>query len=287
MGDSSWQDPRLAVDLSFLRRGSATLTVGDYPVGSSIQYSLSLEYRARRATLRRTRLGWPTDRASVPQIVHDGAVYQLGLEVVDNECRAWVLDPVFWATSEEEDSRWVTLVPIGDRVAAAAVERRYLIDQAGQAAAGPLTAPVPTEARVWEEEGRLERRLGISLPHAQQVRVGSESSFLRLGEPDYPAGVQIGSGTGRSDSEFVFPISLDGSHDGRVFVLDAGNARIQVFDALGRQVTGWGRKGSAEGEFDFGSGREPEDFAGSIAVDNEGFIYVADVGNRRIQKFAP
>ena len=31
----------------------------------------------------------------------------------------------------------------------------------------------------------------------------------------------------------------------------------------------------------------PEDFAGSIAVNREGFIYVADVGNRRIQKFAP
>lgn len=26
---------------------------------------------------------------------------------------------------------------------------------------------------------------------------------------------------------------------------------------------------------------------GSIAVDDDGFIYVADVGNRRIQKFAP
>jgi hypothetical protein len=29
------------------------------------------------------------------------------------------------------------------------------------------------------------------------------------------------------------------------------------------------------------------DFAGSVAVDDEGFIYVADVGNGRIQKFAP
>ena len=71
-------------------------------------------------------------------------------------------------------------------------------------------------------------------------------------------------------------------------MLDAGNARIQVFDPEGNYITRWGRKGSGDGEFDFGgSGGTPEDFAGSVAVDSEGFIYVADVGNRRIQKFAP
>jgi hypothetical protein len=31
----------------------------------------------------------------------------------------------------------------------------------------------------------------------------------------------------------------------------------------------------------------PAGLAGSIVVDHEGFIYVADVGNKRIQKFAP
>ena len=31
----------------------------------------------------------------------------------------------------------------------------------------------------------------------------------------------------------------------------------------------------------------PLDLAGSIAVDAEGYIYVADVANKRIQKFAP
>ena len=54
-----------------------------------------------------------------------------------------------------------------------------------------------------------------------------------------------------------------------------------------RQQKLQGRKGSDEGQFDFGSGNVPEDFAGSVAVDDEGFIYVADVGNQRIQKFAP
>ena len=72
-----------------------------------------------------------------------------------------------------------------------------------------------------------------------------------------------------------------------MYVLDAGNARIQVFDGDGKYVTQWGTKGTGEGEFDFGTGHGPEDFAGSIAVDDEGFIYVADVGNKRIQKFAP
>ena len=70
-------------------------------------------------------------------------------------------------------------------------------------------------------------------------------------------------------------------------MLDAGNARIQVFDLDGNYITQWGRKGSSAGEFDFGSGGAPEDFEGSIAVDSEGNIYVADVGNGRIQKFAP
>ena len=46
-----------------------------------------------------------------------------------------------------------------------------------------------------------------------------------------------------------------------------------------------------EGQFNFGLGNtaatgEP-DFSGSLAVDDDGFIYVADPINNRIQKFAP
>jgi hypothetical protein len=60
----------------------------------------------------------------------------------------------------------------------------------------------------------------------------------------------------------------------------------QVFDSQGQYLTQWGRPGSGPGEFDFGTGLSADDFAGSIVVDDDGFVDVADVGNRRIQKFA-
>ena len=65
---------------------------------------------------------------------------------------------------------------------------------------------------------------------------------------------------------------------------------IVVVDAERKYVTEWGGTGSGPGEFDFGPGTgsgTTRDLAGSVAVDDEGFIYVADVGNQRIQKFAP
>jgi len=97
----------------------------------------------------------------------------------------------------------------------------------------------------------------------------------------------MGVGVGMEPGEFLFPLSLDIGGDQRVYVLDAGNGRIQVFDFDGNYITQWGHRGSGPGAFDFGSGRVPEDFAGSIAVDDEGYIYVFDAGNRRIQKFSP
>jgi len=93
---------------------------------------------------------------------------------------------------------------------------------------------------------------------------------------------QIGS----DDGEFRFPLSLAVGPNQRIYVLDAGNARIQVFDSQGQYLTQWGRPGSGPGEFDFGTGLSADDFAGSIVVDDDGFVDVADVGNRRIQKFA-
>lgn len=67
-------------------------------------------------------------------------------------------------------------------------------------------------------------------------------------------------------------------HDGRIYVTDKFNSRVQVFDERGGVVSAWGLPGREEGEFDRPLG---------IAVDEGGLVFVVDDGNLRVQVFAP
>lgn len=131
---------------------------------------------------------------------------------------------------------------------------------------------------------------GVCLPGLNEIRIGTVPSGAE-GKWSTFLTSTIGPRLG-SEKGFLFnPISFDVEPDGRIYVLDAGNARIVVFDQGRKYVTQWGRRGDGPGAFDFGEGaRGPGgslDFAGSIAVDSQGYIYVADELNKRIQKFAP
>ena len=84
----------------------------------------------------------------------------------------------------------------------------------------------------------------------------------------------------------------------RAFVVNAGHSRIEVFQR-GHYLTRWGEEGEGDDQFRFagriqvivdmatGEEGEREVVAGGIARDAEGFIYVADTFNDRIQKFQP
>ena len=83
----------------------------------------------------------------------------------------------------------------------------------------------------------------------------------------------------------------------RAFVVNAGHSRIEVFHQ-GHYLTRWGEEGAGDDQFRFagrirvvdlvtGEVGEREVVAGGIARDAEGFIYVADTFNDRIQKFQP
>jgi hypothetical protein len=146
-----------------------------------------------------------------------------------------------------------------------------------------------SEMRIWEAASQT--RIGICVPDRHQILIGPTQVSV-FGYLDWPftigsAPTAVGIKADQEPGAFFYPLSFDVGSDGRIFVLDAGNARIQAFDAEGEYITQWGSRGTGDGQFEFGDGFRPEDFAGSVAVDDEGFIYVADVGNRRIQKFAP
>ena len=92
------------------------------------------------------------------------------------------------------------------------------------------------------------------------------------------------------------PIAVALGPDGRLYVIDAGPARIAVFDRDGRFLADWGGAGGDAGQFRFrrpGQCRDapPEDCApddgGGVAVDGQGRVYIADYGNNRVQVFSP
>jgi len=72
---------------------------------------------------------------------------------------------------------------------------------------------------------------------------------------------------------------------GFVYVVDSSHNRIEKFDANGGYVTSWGRRGTEPGQFSFGSSQDPtKPPGGGIAVSG-GWVFVADSGNNRIERF--
>ncbi len=72
---------------------------------------------------------------------------------------------------------------------------------------------------------------------------------------------------------------------GNVYVVDSSHNRIEKFDPNGNFLTSWGHHGSELGEFSFGSSQNyTQPPGGGIAVAGN-YVYVADSGNDRIERF--
>ena len=79
-----------------------------------------------------------------------------------------------------------------------------------------------------------------------------------------------GHGNGQFDNAYDGVVD----RDGRLYVVEVFNHRVQVFTGEGEFITAIGSEGSGDGQFKYPSG---------IALDGAGNIYVADQGNHRIQ----
>ncbi|MCA9948530.1 MAG: hypothetical protein KDE48_02705 [Anaerolineales bacterium] len=148
----------------------------------------------------------------------------------------------------------------------------------------------------YEEEGQFDRLNGVAVAPNGFVYALDEYRH-RVQKFDNNGAFILGWGIGGfSEGQFQFPEGIAVDDAGNVYVSDTDNARVQKFDSNGNflRMWGWGvamnppafeictsncyngEPGSGNGQFDHATG---------ITTDSNGNVYVADTGNKRIQKF--
>ena len=145
---------------------------------------------------------------------------------------------------------------------------------------------------VLDAQGRELRKLGGSRWLRKLINVAVDSDRQRVYAVDQTEGqhrvrvfnavtgshlMDIGNG-GEGPGEFDRPLDAAVGQDGRLYVVDSGNYRIQIFDAHGQYLKSFGSAGKRPGQF-----QRPKE----IATDAQGLVYVTDASFGNIQVFGP
>ncbi|MBF0283665.1 MAG: 6-bladed beta-propeller [Magnetococcales bacterium] len=132
------------------------------------------------------------------------------------------------------------------------------------------------------DKSGLERPGGIAVtPHGDRIyvtengRIDTEQHALWIFDKEGRVVRKIGH-RGTGDGEFNYPTDVALGPDGRVFVLDAGNFRVQIFDREGKFLAKWGKVGRGLGQF-----ARPR----ALTVDRDSHVYVVDGSFVNVQVF--
>jgi DNA-binding beta-propeller fold protein YncE len=123
---------------------------------------------------------------------------------------------------------------------------------------------------VFDSNGRLKLDFGksVSKPSSSDSKKTVWGIIAKgLNVKSSPESVKLGK-----------PVSLALSPKSDIYIADAKNNNIQVFNKVGKFMFLFGNSGSDPGQFSFPS---------SVIVDQFGVVYVADRDNKRIEFFSP
>jgi sugar lactone lactonase YvrE len=183
----------------------------------------------------------------------------------------------------------------------------WIAERCGTATADPVTgvdkctySPLAPILK-FDSSGKLVKSFGAGMfiyPHGMHVdrdgnvwvadaqgnREGTKGHQVFKFSPDGKVLLKLGRAgvTGPGPDTFNAPTDVVTAQNGDIFVADGHGAgpssttRIMKFSKDGTFLKAWGRLGTAPGEF-----RTPH----SLAMDSRGRIFVADLGNYRIQIF--
>ena len=188
----------------------------------------------------------------------------------------------------------------GDAIYIESISQLQLFDQAGeQQIQYAIPALLVASLRLWQGRfAALIEPLALRADDWQAPRLvvyddPQRAAASRVIGRDPKSHQDRGNGLLLRPTDFAVDEEAD-----RAFVVNAGHSRIEVFQR-GHYLTRWGEEGEGDNQFRFtgrtqvvvdmatGEESEREVVAGGIARDAEGFIYVADTFNDRIQKFQP
>jgi len=128
------------------------------------------------------------------------------------------------------------------------------------------------------ELGRFERPVGIALDEGLKRIYIADARRHTVSVFDMHDGkfiFEFGN-RGTEDGKFNFPVNLAVDKNGKVYVMDMFNFRVQIFDSGGKFESKFGSVGTGLGQFSKPKG---------IAVDSEGHIYVVDAAFNNVQIF--
>ena len=162
----------------------------------------------------------------------------------------------------------------------------------------PSAMPTDPYQQVWKEmpasqiigsagagPGQFNSPRGVAVgPDGSIYVVDSGNARVSVFDRDGKFVHSFGS-AGTATGEFQEPWGIAVAQNGDVYVADTWNHRVQWFDSTGTFKGMWGYFADTQGN----AQASPGAFWGprSIAIDQQGFVYVTDTGNKRVQKFTP